>query len=160
MSIPPQSATAKLHLDAAVLANFRRGLVALFVMGAVGAGFELLLLEHTDTPWQPIPLALLASSLLTLLWCRSSSSLSWRVFQALMWLFVAAGMLGVFLHLRGNMQFAIELFPSATSVELFKEAIFGATPALAPGTMVLLGGLGLLVTYRHPALSSADGDRL
>ena len=158
MAKSPHHADPTQTSDAHSLITIRRALLALFVFGAFGAGLELLLLEHTETPWQPIPLALLAASLLTLVWCRSATPVSWRVFQALMWLFIAAGALGVILHLRGNMQFAQELFSSASGFEIFRESIFGATPALAPGTMVLLGGLGLLVTYRHPALRRAHGD--
>jgi hypothetical protein len=39
---------------------------------------------------------------------------------------------------------------------LFREALSGATPALAPGTMVQFGLLGLLYTYRHPRLDAAE----
>jgi hypothetical protein len=35
---------------------------------------------------------------------------------------------------------------------LITESLTGAFPALAPGTMVLLGLLGLAVTTGHPAL--------
>jgi hypothetical protein len=37
-------------------------------------------------------------------------------------------------------------------LELFWEAMKGATPSLAPGVMAQLGLLGLACTYRHPLL--------
>jgi hypothetical protein len=43
--------------------------------------------------------------------------------------------------------------------ELFKEAMTGATPALAPGAMVQLGLIGLAWSYRHPALVPGGDDR-
>ena len=42
--------------------------------------------------------------------------------------------------------------PFSGGVQLVWEALRGATPALAPGTMILLGLMGLLYCYRHPAL--------
>ncbi len=39
--------------------------------------------------------------------------------------------------------------------ELAWEALKGATPSLAPGTMMLLGMLGLIYTFRHPTVTDA-----
>jgi hypothetical protein len=39
-------------------------------------------------------------------------------------------------------------------LKLFKAAITGATPALAPGSLIQMGLLGLAYTFRHPALRS------
>ena len=43
--------------------------------------------------------------------------------------------------------------PSATRRELIWESLTGAMPLLAPGTMVQLGVVGLLYTFRHPIFS-------
>jgi hypothetical protein len=74
-----------------------------------------------------------------------------------MLLFVAGGIAGTLLHYRGNVEFEEEMHPGGTRWELFRGAIQGATPALAPGTMVLLGAIGLLYAYRHPALDAPEG---
>jgi hypothetical protein len=37
-------------------------------------------------------------------------------------------------------------------MDLFSKVMTGAAPALAPGAMVQLGLLGLIYTFRHPAL--------
>jgi hypothetical protein len=61
-----------------------------------------------------------------------------------------AGLVGLGLHYQGNVEFELEMYPSMGGVDLVWEALTGATPALAPGTMVGLGLLGLAYTHRHP----------
>jgi hypothetical protein len=135
------------------LALTRRFLLGLLVVGLLGTGIELLLMGHTEDALQVIPLLLIGLSLLTIAWyglARSSSSL--QVFRALMLLSAASGAAGSLLHYRGNVEFEIESSPGIRGFDLFRAAVTGATPALAPGTMLLLGGLGLLYTMRHPHL--------
>jgi hypothetical protein len=131
----------------------RRLLLALIVFGAVGLVAELLLLEHYESAWQFTPLVLLGAVPVAavLVWRRPSPA-TVRFFQVLMWLCVAAGALGVFLHYDGNVEFELEREPLLGGLALFWEAVRGATPALAPGAMAQLGLLGLVYTYRHPAL--------
>jgi hypothetical protein len=138
--------------------SLRCFLLILFVLGAVGTGAELLLLGHTEDVWQWFPLVLMAVSLVTLGWrvlTRRGRSL--RVFRGTMVLFVLSGGVGLWLHYHGNTEFELEMYPSLQGVELFWEAVTGATPTLAPGVMLELGLLGLAYTYRHPALGS-EGD--
>jgi hypothetical protein len=141
-------------------APLRRLLLALVVAGAGGLALELLLLEHYDSPWQWAPLALLALVLLVggAAAVRPGRRLL-RTFQGLMTLCAAAGVLGVYLHYRGNVEFERESDPTRSGLVLFWEAIRGATPALAPGALAQLGLLGLAVTFRHPALRSSPSDR-
>ena len=68
----------------------------------------------------------------------------------------STGLIGMGLHYDGNVEFEREMYPSIAGPTLFWGAITGATPALAPGTLVLLGTLGLICTYRHPALLEKD----
>ena len=80
-----------------------------------------------------------------------------------MWLFVVIGLLGLFFHFKGNLQFATERDPSLSGFSLIWKALRGATPALAPGALSQLGLLGLLYGYRHPALaghSAAEPENL
>jgi hypothetical protein len=135
-------------------AHVRRWLAAMFVLGSLGTAAELLLLEHTEEPVQWVPLLAIAAALLALTWHYAAPSrASVRAFQVVMLLFAAGGALGVALHFRGNAEFERELHPDAAFADLFRGAMMGATPALAPGTMVLLGSIGLLFAYRHPAAS-------
>jgi hypothetical protein len=135
------------------LRAFRRVLAAILVIGLLGSAVELLLLKHTDGVWQLLPLLLIGASLLGLAWhVVAPGRASLRALQALMLLSVLSGIAGVLLHYRGNVAWELERMPGTHGWELFRHAVMGATPSLAPGTMLQLGLVGLLFTYRHPAL--------
>jgi hypothetical protein len=138
--------------------NVRRILLATFVLGSIGTGAELLLLEHTEDVWQKVPLGLIAAG------CAAAALVAIRpavatlaLFRLAMALFVASGAVGVWLHYEGNAEFERELSPGIGGMALAREALSGATPALAPGTMVLLGVIGLTAAYRHPAGAPVEG---
>ena len=40
------------------------------------------------------------------------------------------------------------MYPTMAGTELIGKTLTGATPVFAPGTMALLGGLGLVASYR------------
>ena len=137
------------------LTRLRRGILMLLVAGLVGTGAELLLMGHTEGVDQLIPLLLIGLGLVTLVWVGLvGSQASLRVFQGIMVLAIISGAVGTLLHYRGNVEFEIESMPGLKGFDLFKEAMHGATPALAPGTMVLIGALGLLYTLGHPRQQS------
>ncbi len=141
------------HDDNSTVRTTRVLLLALFAFGVVGSGVELLLLEHTEDAWQLSPLILMGLSLTVIVWLvLDPRRVSLRVFQAMMLLYVASGLIGLYLHYRGNVEFELEMYPGLSGMALFWEALKGATPSLAPGTMLVLGLLGLLYTFRHPAL--------
>lgn len=143
------------------LTALRRVLAATFVCGALGTGAELLLLEHTEDAWQRAPVVLIGIGCATLaMLAIRGSRAGVRIFQLTMIAFIASGVIGIGLHYQGNVEFELELQPDASGFGLFREAMKGATPALAPGTMMLLGVLGLTYTYRHPALIQAGSGRL
>ena len=128
-------------------------LLALFAFGVVGSSVELLLLEHTEDVWQLSPLILMGLSLPAMVWLAlDQRRVSVRVFRVMMLVYVASGLIGLYLHYRGNVEFELEMYSGLNGVELFWEALKGATPSLAPGTMLVLGLLGLLYTFRHPTL--------
>lgn len=127
-----------------------RLLVGLLLLGTLGTLAELLLLGHTEG-YQLVPVVLLGLTpavLVATRWNRGRAPL--RLLQAWMLAFVVAGLAGIGLHFRGNVEFELEMYPSRSGVELVWEALHGATPALAPGTMVLLGLLGLVYCLSHP----------
>ena len=130
----------------------RRILASIFLFGSLGTGAELVLLEHVEGAWQILPLVLIGTAcvLLALVLAQPGTA-RLRAFQLTMWLFVASGAAGILLHYQGNVAFELELDPDAAGWGLFWESLKGATPSLAPGTMTLLGALGLAYAYRHPA---------
>lgn len=133
---------------------WRRLALWLLLVGIAGVGLELVLLEHYEDPWQWTPLALLAIGLVVggALVARPAPA-TVQALRALMASYVLAGGVGVYLHLKSNLEFERELRPSMAGTELMIETLRGAMPALAPGAMAQLGLLGLLVTFRHPSSS-------
>lgn len=137
----------------ATLAMVRGALLIILVVGLIGLLAELLLLEHVEDPWQRLPIFLIIASLIILVWhAADRGALSVRFLQGAMALFVIAGGLGLLLHFKGNIDFELEMEPSAAGWPLIWSALKGATPTLAPGAMVQLGLIGLAYTFRHPAL--------
>jgi len=83
-----------------------------------------------------------------------------KVFRIVMVLFIAIGVLGLYFHFKGNVEFALERDPSLSGFRLVWKSLRGATPALAPGALSQLGLLGLVFTFRHPALASGNEPEL
>jgi hypothetical protein len=120
-------------------------------VGVLGTTGELILLRHIDKPAQWIPLAFLGAALPILVWhAAAPSAVSVRVLQGLMLAFIVLGVLGVGLHYDGNVEFERELHPYERGWEFVRKTVAGATPVLAPGSMVLLGLVGLAHAYHHP----------
>jgi hypothetical protein len=135
-------------------------LMATFVFGAAGTLIELFLLAHTDGWEQWIPNVLLAGGLVVAAWCVASRRpIPLKVFRATMVTFVVAGLVGTALHFKGNVEWERESDPSIAGRELIWSALTGATPSLAPGTMIQLGLIGLLFTLRHPILTNSPEDQ-
>ena len=135
-------------------AILRRGILLIFVLGTVGLGTELLLLDHFEEWRQQVPLVLLTLGLVLLairLFYRGAIIL--RLFRLTMLAFVLGGMVGLWFHLSSNMEFELEMYPTMSGLELLFKALSGAMPALAPGALVQLGLIGFLYTHQHPALS-------
>jgi hypothetical protein len=133
--------------------SMRWMILAVFVLGVLGTGSELLFLGHIIGVNQLIPIVLLVMSILVLAWHgleRKSASL--KAFQITMIGLVAAGILGTGFHYWANEKFELEGDPNLKGMALVAKVMTGAAPALAPGAMVQLGLLGLIYTFRHPAL--------
>ena len=144
---PPESST---------LAFIRRLLLASLFAGIVGTAAELILLGHFDSPAQWIPVAALAVALPILGWhAVRPGPRTVRLIGLTMWAYIVCGVVGVGLHYDGNVEFERELHPKDTGLSFLRHTVAGATPVLAPGSMVLLGLIGIAHTYRHP--SAAGG---
>ncbi len=136
--------------------SLRQILLLLVLFGNVGLIAELLLLGHTESFNQWIPLiVLMLGTISSLVVIFRPGHTAIRIFQWIMASFLMAGVVGLYLHYRGNVEFALERYPDASGIDLIWKALRGATPTLAPGALAQLGLLGLVYTFRHPML----GDR-
>lgn len=120
--------------------------VTLFFM-ATGTLSELLLLEHYEDEWQLVPIVLIGASLLLFLILHLTISESvFKIFNILMIACIFSGFLGVWFHLKANIEFESELHPTASGWSLMIDSLSGALPALAPGSMIAFGLVGYLYT--------------
>jgi len=137
--------------ESQTLAAIRRLLLGALAVGVLGTSGELILLRHIDKPAQWIPLVFLGAAVPVLIWhAWTPSAASVRVLQGLMVAFIALGVIGVGLHYDGNVEFERELHPDERGWTFIRKTVAGATPVLAPGSMVLLGLVGLAHAYHHP----------
>lgn len=139
--------------DPAASPALRRWLLATYLVGAVGLGVELLLMEHVEGIWQQLPLWVLAFSVATLgvlAMLRRPGVM--RAFQGGMFALAGCGVLGVYLHFDGKAEFKREIDPALAGWALVWECLHGHSlpPVLAPGMLVMLGMLGLAYAHRHP----------
>jgi hypothetical protein len=131
--------------------RLRRTLLAILTLGVGGTAADLVLLGHYENAWEVAPLGVLGLGFVAILaaWAgpegravpaiRSSSAL-----------FVVTGAVGLYQHYRGNVEFELEMYPTMRGLELFWKALTGATPSLAPGSMVMLGLVGFAHGYASP----------
>lgn len=147
-------------------------LLVILVTGMLGTAAELLLVSHTEDAWQWAPLVLIALALPVLAWHVATGAwragavnakggaASLRVLHVLMVLFIASGLVGMWLHIGAKIEFKQESDPSLSGFALFYESLKSQMPpALAPGMMIQLGLMGLAYAYGHPALRSGrDND--
>lgn len=137
------------------LGTIRTILLWSLLAGSAGTLLELLLIGHDEMATQLAPLGLLGGGILVTAWTLIAPyRAAIRTLQVLMLFFVASGIIGVILHYQGNKAFELEMSPSRAGLSLISKTLTGATPVLAPGSMSLLGIVGLAFTYRHAALRS------
>lgn len=141
--------------DLPLVRRFRRLLLLILTLGMLGTAADLLLIDHYEDGWQAPPLILIAVALVVV--AAVAMRATWvglTVLRVVMALFIASGGLGVMLHYNTNSEFQLEMDPGLRGWPLAVKVLTAkAPPALAPGVMVQLGLLGLLYTYRHPAMN-------
>jgi hypothetical protein len=146
--------SAIVHADA--LPQIRRLILALLSFGLVALLGELLALGHDEDIKQWIPLVAITTTLVVIAWhATSQGAASAKALRIACVGLLFVGVTGIILHYRGNVEFQLEVSPELHGWALFRKALNAkAPPALAPGVMAQLGLLGLIYTFRHPALRS------
>lgn len=141
-------------VEAPGLRMMRRLLLLLLTVAMIGTAVDLMLLDHHEDFWQVVPLGLMALGVVSVVVAAMRGGAgAVAVMRVTMALFICAGFVGIGLHYAGNTEFQREMDPSLDGWSLFMKSITSkAPPALAPAAMIQMGLLGLLYTYKHPAL--------
>jgi hypothetical protein len=132
----------------------RRLMLAVLMLGLAGMGTELVMLEHYEDVKMRLPLGAIAATIAAGIYhAATGSARSVRVLQTMMSALVVLGGVGMVLHYRGSLEFQMDMDPTLSRWALFWKVLhMKAPPTLAPGALAQLGLVGLVTTYRHPAL--------
>lgn len=138
--------------------TLRRLLLALLTVSLIGTAIELVLLGHYEDSWQLVPIFFIGFALAVIAaHVATGSAGSLRLLQVAMSMLIVAGVIGAVLHLRGSLEFQMEMDATQSRWQLFAKAIRAKSPpALAPGVLAELGLLGWLYAFRHPALGRRE----
>jgi hypothetical protein len=141
--------------------TLRRIVLLIIAFGVVGTLTELFLIGHYQAAnqWPPLVLLGLTGIASIAMWQNPSRNVL-RVFRWLMVVVVLSSLVGVYFHLRGNLDFKRETNPNLTGLPLLWKAVTSGTPVLAPGMMAQMGLLGLAVTFKHPNWHKAKSEVL
>lgn len=136
-----------------------RVLLAIWFAGLLGVAAELVLLEHYEDALQFAPFVMIAIALAAGVWLgvRPAARAARRAFAVVLALFVLTGAAGLILHYRANAEFERERDPAIGGLKLVWESLTGATPALAPGTMILFAFIGYAVLLSHAPQGTDSG---
>jgi hypothetical protein len=134
-----------------------RVLTLLIVAAMLGLLSDLLLIGHDEDALQFIPLlALGLGSAALVLSLLTHSRAVINIGRVILILIAASGLVGLWLHYRANAGFQLEMDPSLAGFDLlWKTLRTKSPPAIAPGQMVLLSLMALLVI--RPGKSSPKG---
>ena len=119
-------------------------IAALMTVGTLG---ELVLTEHMADPVQGVPFVLLGAGLAAIGAAIATpgrrTRLALRIVCGLM---MAGSAFGIWEHLAHNHAFETEIRPGASASTLLWEAVYGASPLLAPGVVGVIGLLAAVAT--------------
>jgi hypothetical protein len=131
---------------------FRRALVWLFCLGALGILADLLLARHWKEATQWPPLVLLAIGGGIAAWVLATDApAAWKTLRGVSWTYLPATAAGLFFHVRANVEWARDDQPALAGWPLVRDTLFGTLPTLAPGAMLYLALIGLLAAWRRGA---------
>jgi hypothetical protein len=141
--------------------RLRLFLLSLSGFMSLGTIVELWLTEHTKEALQLLPFVLcgLGLAVVVAVLLRPQRKTIWTL-RIVMSVIALSSLLGVYEHLKSNLEVVLETKPNLATMGALWEAIRGAAPLLAPGILALTAFIALAATYYHPALGNrADYER-
>ena len=128
--------------------RFRRFLLFVAAGLFIGTPVELALVEHTGDwiQWIPFALCALGLAMVALAFRRPGAGTD-RAVRVVMALIAAGAAYGAYAHLAHNLEFELEIRPEAAWTEGAWEALYGASPLLAPGILALGALLAAAATF-------------
>lgn len=133
-----------------VLARLRRFMLVLSAFLFCGTLVELWLVNHTEDLVQWMPFVLCSVAVVVVLSVlRRPGRGTLLSLRAWMVAVIAGSLFGVYEHVTNNIAFEREIAPTAPMLRIFREALSGANPLLAPATLAVAAMLALAATYKH-----------
>jgi len=135
--------------------RIRTFMLLLSVLALVTTLTELWLQDHTRSWAQWIPWALCTIGLVALVPALLRPGRSTLLaLRGAMLLVALGGLVGIGFHFMENLGFQQDIHPNAAFGTIIIDALKGAAPLLAPGTLVFAALLALVAAYAHPALQT------
>jgi hypothetical protein len=121
-----------------------------------GALIELWLVGHTKEAiqWLPFALCILGSIAVLLVLFRPGPG-TIKALRISMGLIALGTLLGIYLHVEGNVSFAREIQPNLPTTDLVLKGLSGANPLLAPGILAVAAVIAVAATYRLTAVTNS-----
>lgn len=133
--------------------RYRTFLLHVTALVLVVVTLELWFSEHTEGLVQLIPFGLAGAGLVATIAAVAKTNRHTVWALRVVTIGLAAGALyGIYEHVSHNIAFELEIRPTASLGDVIWDALFGASPLLAPGVLGLAALLAAAATYRHPAL--------
>lgn len=124
-----------------------KGVGIIFLIMVFGMLTELLLIEHFENFWQFVPVIFL--SVTGIGYCFLKSGTRMLLFRVWMYIGMLSGVIGIFMHVKNNWEFAIELRSNLKGWDLITEVATGAIPVISPGFLIPMAMLGLYVVAQN-----------
>lgn len=135
------------------LTHLRRFYLGFSAFIYAGSLVELIALNHTKETlqWTPFILSLLGIALIGWVFFRPDHK-AITALRTGMIVIIIGSLIGVFVHIQGNLEFAMEINPNLTLIQMVGKALGGANPLMAPGVLAVAAIMAMTTTYQHPLL--------
>ena len=119
----------------------------IFLIMVFGMLADLLLIEHFESFWQFVPVVFLAVA--GIAYFLISKEIVRSFFRFWMYLGMIAGVVGIYMHVKNNWEFATELRSNLKGWDLITEVATGAIPVISPGFLIPIAMLGLYIAAQN-----------